>query len=65
MGSIGHELQHAIEILSDPHVIDGIGAYFLFDRIAPIGAVAGRDRFETRAAVRAGVDVRSEACKAR
>ena len=60
MAQIGHELQHAIEILSDPHVTDGVSAYFLLERIAPAG---DRGRFETAAAVRAGLDVRREACR--
>jgi hypothetical protein len=62
MGSIGHELQHAIEILSDPHVTSGAAAYLFFDRIA--GQRTGQDKgtFETAAADRAGVDVRDEAC---
>lgn len=65
MGQIGHELQHAIELLSDPRVTDGVGAYFLFDRLAPRGSTSGRGAFETRAAERAGLDVRHEACNAK
>jgi len=60
---IGHELQHAIEILSDPHVTDGVSAYSLLERIAPGGPISDRGRFETAAAVRAGLDVRREACR--
>lgn len=62
MAQIGHELQHAIELLSDPHVTDGVGAYSLFERIAPGGPISDRGRFETVAAGRAGLDVRREAC---
>lgn len=65
MAQIGHELQHAIEILSDPRVTDGVGAYFLFDRIAPAGPISDRGGFETAAATRAGLDVRREACRAK
>jgi hypothetical protein len=65
MAQIGHELQHAIEILSDPHVTDGVGAFSLFERIAPGGPISDRGRFETAAAVRAGLDVRREVCRAR
>ena len=61
MASIGHELQHAIEILSNPQVTDGVGAYALFERIAP-GQIPDGGRFETAAATRAGLDVRREAC---
>jgi hypothetical protein len=62
IASIGHELQHAIEVLSDAHVTDGVGAYALFERIAPGGPISDRGTFETPAAVRAGLDVRHEAC---
>jgi hypothetical protein len=64
MAQIGHELQHAIEILSDAHVTDGVGAYSLMERIAPGGPISDRGRFETAAAVRAGLDIRREACTA-
>jgi hypothetical protein len=65
MAQIGHELQHAIEILSDSHVTDGVGAYFLLERIAPTGPISDRGTFETAAATRAGLDVRREACSAK
>jgi hypothetical protein len=65
MAQIGHELQHAIEILSDPHVTDGASAYALLERIAPGGPISDRGRFETAAAVRAGLDVHHEACNAK
>jgi hypothetical protein len=56
LASIGHELQHAVEVLHDPHVTDTRSIYFLFDRIGQIG----EDRFETLAAIRAGLDVLAE-----
>jgi hypothetical protein len=62
MARIGHELQHAIELLSDPRVTDGVSAYFLLDQIAPGGPISDRGGFETAAAERAGLDVRREAC---
>jgi hypothetical protein len=65
MAQIGHELQHAIEILSDPHVTDGVSAYFLLDRLAPGRQTSNRSSFETTAAERAGLDVRREACNAK
>jgi len=65
MAQIGHELQHAIELLSDPRVTDGVSAYFLLDRIAPGGPISDRDRFETAVAERVGLDVRREACAAK
>jgi hypothetical protein len=64
MASMGHELQHAIEILSHPQVTSGAAAYLLYDRIAGQGTGADQGRFETAAAHRAGLDVRHEACKA-
>jgi hypothetical protein len=56
LGSIGHELQHAVEALSDPHVTDTKSIYFFFDRIGQIG----QDRVETIAAIQAGLDVSAE-----
>jgi hypothetical protein len=57
MGSIAHELQHAVEVLSDPSVRSN-GAIYLFYRRA--GETSG-DRFETPAAINAGDAVRREA----
>ena len=57
MGSIAHELQHAVEVLSDPSVRSN-GAIYLFYRRA--GETSG-DRFETPAAINAGDSVRREA----
>jgi hypothetical protein len=56
LASIGHELQHAVEVLSNPRVTDTRSTYFLFDRIGQIG----EDRFETLAAIHAGLDVLTE-----
>ena len=50
MSSIGHELQHAIEALSEPGVTDSLGLYNFFGRIA----ATSRSRFETTAALHAG-----------
>lgn len=47
---IGHELQHAIEILSDTHVKDGKDAYSLFQRLGPTDS----GRFETPEALHVG-----------
>jgi len=47
---IGHELQHAIEILSDPHVKDPESAYSLFQRLGPTDS----GRFETPEALHIG-----------
>ena len=59
--AIGHELQHAIEVLSDSSVRDGIAMLLFYHRIGP---TASR-RFETEAAIQTGLDVEREACRAR
>ena len=53
---IGHELQHAVEALSDPHVTSNATMYFFFERMAP--TVSGS--FETHAAIQAGLAVMTE-----
>ena len=56
MASMGHELQHAVEALSESGVVDGVGLYNFFTRFAP----TRDDRFETNTAVHAGGDIRNE-----
>ena len=56
MAAIGHELRHAIEVLSDRAITDNRAIYFFYQREGP----TGRDRFETPAARRAGSEVLSE-----
>ena len=56
MTSIGHELQHAIEALSDATVVDGTTLYSFFRRYAP----TDDNRFETTAAVTIGNTIRDE-----
>jgi hypothetical protein len=56
MASLGHELQHAIEGLSDVTVIDGTTLYGFFRRYAP----TDDSRFETTAAVTIGNTIRDE-----
>jgi len=58
VGSIGHELHHAIEALSDRRVTNGDALVSLFQRIGPTGS----GRFETTAAIRMGLSVEREAC---
>jgi hypothetical protein len=65
MGQLGHELQHAVEVLSDPSVTNGALAYFLYDRIARKDPASDREWFETEAAQRAGDDVRRETCRSK
>ena|SRR5258706_6961586 len=50
MGLIGHELQHAVEALSEIGVTDGVSLYNFFSRLAPTDG----GRFETMAALDAG-----------
>jgi hypothetical protein len=56
MGSLGHELQHAFEVLSEPAVTNGVTMYNYLRRTAPTDS----NRFETTAAVNAGNDVIDE-----
>jgi hypothetical protein len=60
MAAIGHELRHAIEVLSEPNVRDYPAVQSFFDRVGPTGG--GEGRFETPAAMRTGLDVLAEAC---
>ena len=60
MASIGHELRHAIEVLSEPKIRDYRAAYLFYEREGPNGG--GANRFETAAALRTGFDVSAEVC---
>jgi hypothetical protein len=54
--SIGHELQHALEALSEPGIRNGPDMYFFFQRVGrPVG-----DTLETDAAIRVGLDIHAE-----
>jgi hypothetical protein len=57
MGLIGHELQHAIEVLSERNVNSGVAMYMFFSRVGRRGTM---DTFETTAAIRAGTAVSDE-----
>jgi hypothetical protein len=57
MGSIGHELRHAVEVLGAPTVTSNAAMYFFYERIGRRGT---NSSFETEAAVEAGHAVRSE-----
>ena len=59
LGSIGHELQHALEALSNPNLMTSFGLSSFFHRIGPEGSPR---RFETPEAIQAGVAVAREAC---
>lgn len=56
MAAIGHELRHAIEALSDAHVINNFRIVSFFRQLGPTGS----ETFETPAARRAGFDVFDE-----
>src|SRR4051812_46909251 len=56
VASVGHELQHAIEVLSDPRIRSNEGIFFLF--FGTVSPTFGR--FETGAADRVGASVNAE-----
>jgi hypothetical protein len=58
IGSIGHELQHAIEALGNPGVRSGFALVSFFRLLGPEGTI----RFETPEAIAAGVAVEKETC---
>ena len=55
---IGHELQHAIELLRNPGIRSDIQAYNFFYGVARTSS----SRFETEAAMQAGIAIGREAC---
>jgi hypothetical protein len=59
MASIGHELKHAIEVLSEPHVTDRASMYSFLERQGRNGL----DRFETQAAIGVELQVGRETCR--
>jgi len=56
MATIGHELRHALEILTEPTVRSTQDAWLYYAREAP----TNREVFETSAAIRAGLEVERE-----
>ncbi|MEO8258260.1 MAG: hypothetical protein ABI868_13010 [Acidobacteriota bacterium] len=56
MGSIGHELRHAIEVLENRTLVDASTLYLFYSQ----GSVPNSGTFETRAAIEAGFAVRNE-----
>jgi hypothetical protein len=61
VATIGHELQHTIEVLHDPSVRSGDAMYFLFARIGPVSS----GPFETTAAKRTTLLIDREVCRDR
>ena len=59
IASIGHELQHALEALSNPNIKTSFALSSYFHLIGP----EGPRRFETEAATQAGLAVAKEACR--
>jgi hypothetical protein len=57
MGLVAHELQHTIEVLSNPSVTSPAAMYFFYSQEADAG---NSPAFETNAAKRAGEAVRAE-----
>ena len=62
LSSLGHELQHAVEIAGTPTACDAASLADLYSRIGdPVARSAGRvDSFETQAAAETSVRVRRE-----
>jgi hypothetical protein len=58
--SLGHELQHAVEVLEAPEVVDEASLLALYQRIGTETRVSGRPGWETAAAFRVGQEVRRE-----
>lgn len=56
VASIGHELQHALEVLSNARIRDHSQFYHFFDRVG----TRDENRFETKAALRMGLTVAKE-----
>jgi hypothetical protein len=63
MGDLGHELQHALEVLSDPGVTSTAAMHHFFER--QMAARTTGSYFETAAAIAAGDAVRAEIRSAR
>jgi len=59
IASIGHELQHALEALSNPKVRTSFGLSSFFHQIGPEGSPR---MFETPEAIEVGLAVAKEAC---
>jgi hypothetical protein len=56
IGAIGHELQHAMEVLSEPGITTSQEMFFRFFAMS----MGTSGRFESRAAVEAGIQIEAE-----
>ena len=54
--AIGHELQHALEVLSEPAITSSHQVFHFFLRVGPTGS----ERFETEEAVKVGMNIGAE-----
>ena len=59
--SVGHELQHAIEVLSDYRVRNSSALFHFFQRLGTFRSGS----FETTAAIDVGANIRKELCRRR
>lgn len=60
IATLAHELQHAVEVIDDPNVIDEKSLVALYKRIGRQNSNAAPARWETQAAQDAGFRVRRE-----
>jgi len=58
IAAIGHELRHAVEVLSDPDVVDHSSLYYFYKRNRERAGMAAA--FETQAATDAGEAIANE-----
>jgi hypothetical protein len=61
IGALGHELQHALEVLSNIHLTTTESAYLFYMQIGP----TANGRFETEGAIRTGLQVEHEVLASR
>src|SRR5262245_30520108 len=64
IATVAHELQHAVEVVDDPSVIDEKSLVGLYRRIGHQNSAAAPARWETQAAQDAGYRVRKELVEA-
>jgi hypothetical protein len=61
VAALGHELQHAIEVLKEPGIRSNAQMYLFYDRlVGSPSARLGQLEFETEAAINVGLAVRAE-----
>jgi hypothetical protein len=61
IATIGHELQHAAEVTGDPRITDAVAIREMYRRIGYVSMrPAGRQLYETEAAIRTGAHILGE-----